>query len=193
MGVLKRSCGIAASVVVAGTLAACSGGTGSNGQPTESPQQTQAAGPQISNPKDASAVALCDLLPAQAATSLGFEPEGKINDGPKISPDAVDACMWRTPNGHDALQLAVNKDRSIQEYYDNKSTFTDYEELTIAGYPAVRANQGNPAQDGACSIFLAVSNTEMIHSFTTQTDVTDPCAISEKALEASIPTLPAAK
>ncbi|GGI92540.1 hypothetical protein GCM10011581_32120 [Saccharopolyspora subtropica] len=191
---LKRSGVLAAGVVLTGTLAACTGGgpTGDESPQSSGPTQAQ-TGPEISDPRSPFAVELCALLPADAATSLGLEPTGKVNDGPKISADAPESCAWRSRDGHTSVSLGRIKDRSIQEYYDNKSAFSDYQELTIAGHPAVRANQGDPAKDGYCVVFAAVSEREMLYAFTSDDNKTDPCGLAQKALEASIPTLPAAK
>ncbi|QIZ34126.1 DUF3558 domain-containing protein [Saccharopolyspora sp. ASAGF58] len=82
---------------------------------------------------------------------------------------------------------------SIQQIYDNRSTFSDFQELTIAGYPAARANQGDPAQDGWCDIYLATSENTMLRAFSRDASHADACGLAQRALEASIPTLPAAK
>ncbi|GAA0519837.1 hypothetical protein GCM10009545_22270 [Saccharopolyspora thermophila] len=185
---------LAAGVVLTSALAACTGGGPTGDEPPQSSQQTQAqTGPEISDPRSPFAVELCALLPPDAATSLGLEPTGEVYDGPKISPDSAESCVWETPDGHTSVALAPIKDRSIQEYYDHKSAFSDYQELTIAGHPAVRANQGDPAKDGFCAMFAAVSKREMLYAFTHEISKTDPCGLAQKALEASIPTLPPAK
>ncbi|GGI74919.1 hypothetical protein GCM10011581_09880 [Saccharopolyspora subtropica] len=190
----SRSRVLAAGVVLTGALAACTGGGPTGDEAPQSSQRTQAqTGPEISDPRSPFAVELCALLPADAATSLGLEPTGKVDDSPKISPDTSDSCVWRSADRHTSVSLAPIKDRSIQVYYDNKSAFSDYQELTIAGYPAVRANQGDPAKDGFCVVFAAVSERDMLFAFTHDISKTDPCGLAQKALEASIPTLPPAK
>ena len=85
--------------------------------------------------------------------------------------------------------------RSIQAYYDNKSKYRDFAELTIAGHPAVRANAGDPAQDGFCDIFLATKQDQILSAQASfiGLDGQDPCTLAQQALEASVPNLPAAK
>ncbi|MBQ0927124.1 DUF3558 family protein [Saccharopolyspora endophytica] len=188
MSLLKRGGAVAAGTVLTALLAACSG----TGAESPAPQQPQPAGPQISNPKDVSSADLCSLLPPEVATSLGVAPAGQMDDGPKIG-DSAEACVWRSPDGKDSVRLSVLTDRSIKTYYDSKSQYPDFQELTLADHPAVRANEGDPAKDGACSIFLGAADGQVVHSFATQTNITDPCALSQKALESSVPTWPAAK
>ena len=124
---------------------------------------------------------------------MSLNPTGERDDTPKISADTADACVWKSPDGHNSVSLSVLPDRSIKDYQANKAQYADYQELSVAGYPAVRANQADPAQAGSCSLFLAVSDHQMLGAFTIQSPITDPCASSQKALEATLPTLPAAK
>ena len=186
MSMVKRGGAITAGALLVVTIAGCSGGA-------ESPKQPQETGPAISNPKNASKVDLCSMLPPEGASAAGLDPAGEIDDSPKISDDIQESCVWKSPDGKTSLALSVLPDRSIEQYQANKAKYADYQELTIAGYPAVRANDADPAQSGACSIFLAVADHQMVYADTAQVDIADPCAVTQKALEATVPTLPAAK
>ncbi|MGI8307614.1 DUF3558 domain-containing protein [Saccharopolyspora hattusasensis] len=188
---LKRSTVIAASALVVGGLAACSGPDSSGGEPPRNPPQETATGPKVSDPRDPSAVDLCSLLPADKAVSLGYEGQGKVLKSP--SPDSPETCSWGTADRNNTVSLAPIKDRSIQDYYDNKSKFVDFQELTISGHPAVRANKGDPAKDGWCSIYLATTDSSLLYAFARDSSKADACGIAQKALEASVPTLPAAR
>lgn len=166
-------------------LAACS-----NAEPTAQPPQ-QSTSPeenssiQIPNPKNAAAVEPCDILSAQAAVELGFQPEGK-------SAHEGTGCRWYSEDRSRNIALIVLQDRSIREFYDSKSIYVDYEELTIADHPAVRANQGDPAEDGFCDFFLATDTNQLIQASGSDTSHADACGPARKALEAAVPNLPAA-
>lgn len=197
--VFKRGAAFGTGLVLAGFLTACSGSGQSSGgseeQPQGAPPKTESA---ISNPKDAAAVELCDLLPSDAATSLGLNPTGEIDDGPKIQSDMPDSCVWKGSEGNGlSVSLGVLNDRSIQEYHDSKATFSDFQGLQIANHPAVRANQGDPMQDGFCATFVGTKDGQVLGSFTAAPPLEvgefDPCTTAQKALEASVSALPAAE
>ncbi|MBE9376514.1 DUF3558 family protein [Saccharopolyspora sp. HNM0983] len=188
--VLKQGAVAGASVLLIGVLAACSEGA-QNDAPQPNPD-AQGGSVEIENPRNASAPELCDLLPAGAATSLGMGPDGEVDDSPSLSEDKPEACLWRSENGGKSVSLGPIEDRSIREYHDNKSTYSDYEELTVAGHPAVRANQGDPSQDGFCAMFLATDDRQLLYAHSHDVDTPNTCGLAQKALEASVPTLPAA-
>lgn len=193
---LKRFGRAGAGLVAAVCLAACSGGADQDeGKPTPS-AASDSGGIPIEAPKDAAANDVCDLLPADAATSLGFDPEGR-SIANMIEPDAPDGCEWKTPENRGAgVTLTSRGDRSIGEYHQNREVYSDFEELTIAGHPAVRANQGDPMQDGSCNVFLGTKDDQVLASQASanagEAGTTDPCDTALKALEASVPTLPQA-
>ncbi|MEU5850966.1 DUF3558 domain-containing protein [Saccharopolyspora shandongensis] len=195
MSVFKRSATIGTGLVLTGLLAACSGGQSPADRPPSSSAttQTQASGPQINSPKDAAAVDVCRLLPPEGATAAGLQPTGEISKN-LIDPSATDGCAWRDGNGTSVTMTPLS-DRSLQEYYENKSQYVDFQELNIAGHPAVRANEGDRMRDGFCNIFLATKDGQVLasQSDTNADGRTDPCNLAQKALEASVPTLPAAK
>ncbi|MGI8309338.1 DUF3558 domain-containing protein [Saccharopolyspora hattusasensis] len=186
---LKRGAVLGASLAMTALLAAC----GSQATPTPSgekpPQTTQASGPKISDPKDAAAVPPCDILPPDAATSLGLNPESK-----KLSESESQSCGWRSFDERDRLSFTAIPNRSLSSYLNNRSQFVDFEELTIAGHPAVRANRNDPQKLGSCSIFLATKDGQILSSIVSFFDKTkDPCGFAQHALEAAVPKLPAAK
>ncbi|GAA4619193.1 hypothetical protein GCM10023108_43050 [Saccharopolyspora hordei] len=192
---LKRSAIIGTGLVLTGLVAACSGGAspGDATQPPNAPTETQASGPKIDAPKDAAAVDVCNLLPAEGATAIGLKPEGELVEN-MIDAEAPPGCDWRTEDGT-SVMLTPLSDRSLQEYYDHKSMYVDFQELEIAGHPAVRANEGDRMKDGFCNIFLGTKDGQVLASQTAMISdgQTDPCDLAQKALEASVPTLPAAK
>lgn len=184
MGCSKVRAWSIAALAATMSLTACS-----SEEPAAQPPQpaTSEAAPavQISNPKDATAVDPCDILPNQTATELGLLPEGRPAEEENL-------CRWVSEDRSLYVSFTPLENRSIQEYYDNKTAFVDYGELTIAGYPTVRANQGNPAEDGFCDFFLATNDNQVLHAAGRDSSYTDPCGLAQKALEAAVSNLPAA-
>lgn len=187
MNTLKRSLVAGATIALTITMSACSGGSGNEPAPQPPPQGQ--AGPAISDPKDAAAVDLCQLLPADAATSLGLNPAGEV-ETTSVDPDMPPQCTWKSENGATTLSLGPSK-TSVQWYLDNKATFVDYRELNIAGHPTVQGNKADPAQTQNCWMYLGTMDNQVLGAFAFGT--ADPCSMTQKALEASVPTLPAAK
>ncbi|SFM66917.1 Protein of unknown function [Saccharopolyspora antimicrobica] len=186
---LKRGAILGASLAMTALLAACGSQTPDTGG-EQSPETAQTeSGSQISNPKDAAAVPPCDFLSAESASKLGLNPQGTD------SSDSISrSCGWYTPDERDRLALGEIANRPLSSYLDNRSQFADFEELTIAGHPAVRANRNDPKELGTCSIFLATKDDQILSSMASRFDKTnDPCGLAQQALEAAVPSLPAAK
>jgi len=173
---------IASSVFLGG----CSGSDSTaeeNPPASNTPSQSES---KVENPKNAANTHPCDFLSSEDASSLGFKPEGIP------SPDSPDElCIWETENGERSVSLGV-MDRKIQDYYDGKSFYPDYREFTIAGYPAVRANQGDPSADGICAMAVAINDNQVLTVTTMDLPIIDPCGLAQKSLEAAVPNLPAA-
>lgn len=197
----RRATTLAGGLVLATVLAACSGGSGAEGpstgakNPSAAPQAS--SGPEIANPKDAAAVDVCSLLSSEAATTLGVKLEGE-KDSNGLKSSLPDACTWESPDGGSSkISLTAIDGRSIQVYYRNQSTYVDFKKLTIAGYPAVRANRNDPMVGGSCSVFLATKKNQTVMSASRlnarDTGTVDPCMKAKKALGLSLPSWPAAK
>lgn len=189
--VLNRAALVGVGLLFAGMSSACSSGGDATGETTTPPKP---AGVQIENPKDALATDPCNLLTPEAAQSAGLNPVGRVSADP-LNADAAPGCIWDVAgqDGNNVLLTATNV--PIQSYLDRKSTYTDFQELNIAGHPAVRANNGDPARDGFCDIFLATKDGQNLaaQSDTNVGSGVDPCSLAQKALEASVPAIPAAK
>ncbi len=191
--VVKRSAILCAGATfICSTLTAC-GGSGGGTEGSPAPETQQPSGVTISAPKDAMAMDRCGLLPPDAATGLGLAAQGKEQSDP-LDPEAPSPCVWNSEDGKNRLSLTPLDGRSIQAYYDNKSKYVDFRELSIAGHPSVRANQGDPKQDGTCDIFLATKEGQILSAQAHVMDTSqDACGIAQKALEAAVATLPASK
>ncbi|MHA6798666.1 DUF3558 domain-containing protein [Bounagaea algeriensis] len=193
---LKRNAAASLLLAAAGVLTACSGGgSPEGGAQSESaqPEQSASSGKQVENPKNASGVSPCDFLSPQKAESLGMNPEGEERSSVTTGSQT---CGWDNPDSGNHLDMAVIEDRSIQSYLQKRNTYTDFAELDIAGYPAVRANKANPQEIGACDVFLATSENQVVSS---QIDImdgparNDPCGAAQQALEEAVSNIPDAK
>lgn len=201
---LRRSVTVVGGVVLSVVLASCSGGSGAeSGSPSSGGQSTDTSGSQssseveIANPKDASATDVCSLLSADAATELGLSPEGEKKSSLTGESDP-NSCYWKDPeDSATKSRFRVFGGRSIQSYYDNSGDFQDFKKLTISGYPAVRANKGDPMSAGSCNVYLATQQSQLVatsaHINAEDTGKIDPCARAKKALKLSISSWPAAK
>lgn len=202
MSTLRRTAiagiGLAASLVLAG-CAGSSGGENGSGD-TEAQKASKSSvpqasgGPEIASPKNAAAVDVCNLLPSDAAAKIGVKPQGEKQTN-SLNAETSPSCAWTSPDGRQFVSLAAFDGRSIQTYYKNKDSYVDFQKLTIAGYPAVRANKVDPKSSGSCALFLATKNNQVVGANVQTPDAgqVDPCGVGKKMLKLSLPTWPAAK
>lgn len=141
---------------------------------------------QVNSPKDPSNESPCDLVPAQTVHELGFHEEGE---------EAADGCTWKTTEGTVQLSIGVVPERSLQDYRDEAKKYSDFGELTIAGHPAVRANSGDPKADGKCELVVAANGEQAVSAEAKIPSgaTADPCSLANQALEAGVPSWPAAE
>lgn len=141
---------------------------------------------QVASPKDPSNESPCDLVPGQTVHELGFHQEGE---------EAADGCTWKTGEGGVQLSIGVAPDRSLQDYRDEAGKYSDFGELTIGGHPAVRANSGNPREDGRCELVVAANDEQAVAAKAKIPSgaTADPCALAQQALAAGVPSWPVAE
>lgn len=197
----RHAAAAGAGLILTMILTACSGGSGAEGTPgsnqTQQPATSQvSSGPEIANPKNATAMDVCSLLPGKAAGTLGVQSDGE-KDSNDLKSSLPDACVWESPgSGATKISLTAIDDRSIQEYYDNSAQYADFKKLTIADYPAVRANKNDPMVGGSCYVFLASKRNQVVMSSARlnakDTGKVDPCDMAKKALKLSVSSWPAA-
>lgn len=183
---------LACSVLFSSLLAACSSGQEA-GQSPQSPAPNP-DGISVSDPKDPATVDSCSLLPAQGAESVGLAPEGRKSSS-SFADDDDNRCLWSSSDGAAGASLAVFADRTLQDYYGNSGQYVDFQKLTIAGHPAVRANEKDPMADGMCSIFVASKPDQVVQAASDVPDprTANPCDLAKKTLESAVPSWPAAK
>ncbi len=186
----------AMALVCAGALAGCASGgdeeTGTADQAQGDPSQEKQSGVQIDNPKDASQVDLCGLLPPELAEKFGLSAEGEPDQSITTGEET---CSWSSADEGSGLNIAAIADRSLQTYLDNSDQYVDFEQVQIAGHPAVRANEGNPQEDGYCDFFVALNDNQMLSSQATvaNSDPDDPCQIAREGAEEAVSNIPDAK
>ncbi|MHA6797815.1 DUF3558 domain-containing protein [Bounagaea algeriensis] len=186
----------AMALVSAGALAGCTSGgdegTGTADQARGQPSQEKQSGVQIDNPKDASQIDLCGLISPESAEKFGFSPQGKSEASITTGEET---CTWNNLNEGSGLDITAIGDRSLQTYLDNREQYTDFEQVQIAGHPAVRANKGEPPQEGGrfCDFFVALNDNQVLSSQATAAnpDVDDPCQISRQGAEEAVSNIPA--
>ncbi|WP_157062906.1 DUF3558 domain-containing protein [Actinopolyspora mortivallis] len=192
---LRRLARLGAGVLVV-VLAGCSAGAGQQdppeGQPSSSSPET-GSGMEIAHPKDAAAVDVCDLLPEEAATSLGVQQQGEKSTN-NLAGSGTPACTWESREGKTKVSLSPAPGRSIRTYRQHKSEYVDYKEFEISGYSVVQANRVKPSEAGSCGMFLVAQEKQLVQSFVTlpveQVGKTDPCSLARKALRLSVSSWP---
>ncbi|WP_223208223.1 DUF3558 family protein [Actinopolyspora erythraea] len=187
-------------------LASCSfgssddGGSGSGADPggsvNSTPSSSKGSGVDISSPKNATGVDVCELLSPEAAKQLGIKPSGERREN-DLDPDVEDSCKYGDSlDGDLSVSLAAFDDRQIVSYYENKEMYAIFEKIGIAGHPAVVAAKQDPMKSGTCSVFLASKQDQVVGAVVTvaadDTGKKDPCVPAKKALKLSLPSWPAA-
>ncbi|WP_192827083.1 DUF3558 family protein [Actinopolyspora erythraea] len=198
---MRRGAVAAGGVLLSVVLVGCSSGSAERNEDsadttTSGSTSSASAGSAIPNPKDATAVDVCELLPEDVATQLGVQPEGKKRDN-VLGATETDNCTWKSQGGLISVAMSPVKDRSLDTYYNNQSEYVDFERITVQGNPGVRANKVKPMGSGSCGMFLATQQSQLVQSFailqSEEAGVTDPCALAKKALRLSLPSWPAAE
>ncbi len=143
-------------------------------------------GVQVESPKDPSNESPCDLVPSQTIHELGFHEEGE---------ETADGCAWKSAGGGVELAIGVVADRSLQDFRDESTKYSDFGELTVAAHPAVRANSGDPKADGKCELVVAANGEQAVSAKAKIPSgaTADPCALAQRALDAGVPSWPAAE
>ncbi|WP_176797810.1 DUF3558 domain-containing protein [Actinopolyspora mzabensis] len=198
---MRRSGVIAGGVLLSVVLAGCSSGSAeqngdsagtTTGESTSSSESS--SGSAIANPKDATAVGVCELLPKEAAVQLGVQPQGEKEE---VESGSAPACVWESAEDFTSVSLSPVQGRSLDTYYEHESEYVDFERITVHGHPGVRSNRVKPMESGSCGMHVAVQEDQLVQSFTTvpsdDTGSADPCALAKKALRLSLPSWPAAE
>lgn len=141
----------------------------------------------VPEPKDARAVAACDLLTDDQVRQLGLVPgSGEQRDqGPRIQ-----TCVWSSAI-HPANPVSIQKNVDtplpvLDGQYLIRDTLLFYEEREVAGHPALRAELSDT---GTCTITVAVSDYQGVAA-TADQPASDPCTTSTRMAEFVLSNLP---
>ncbi|MBK0870873.1 DUF3558 domain-containing protein [Saccharopolyspora sp. HNM0986] len=178
---------------VGAALAGCAvGAQDPNGSGQAAPAPSDSS---IPYPKSPSTMDVCDLLPAQAAESMGLVPQGEKKSN-RLDPSVPPHCSWKSPDGGTTFSFDAFSGRKIEQYYGNPDNARTFEKVQLVGHPAVLSADA-PKQDGTCSYFWAANDDEVVGSVAqvqvSERQTKDPCEMAKKAFEMSAPTWPAAK
>ncbi|MGJ7908997.1 DUF3558 domain-containing protein [Actinopolyspora sp. H202] len=200
---IRRGSVIAGGLVLTMALAACSSNsTGQTGTPedTTTSNVTSSAsqsGTGITNPKNPVALEPCELLPNEATATLGVTTNGERTPN-DLKPNLPDLCVWKgETTDSKEVSLVAFPGRTIQQYYDNKSSYGYFEKLEVSGHPAVIGNTEDPTKSSGCAMYMAANENQIVLSSTfistENIGKTNPCDLAKQALELSLPSWPAAK
>ncbi|WP_083690891.1 DUF3558 domain-containing protein [Actinoalloteichus sp. GBA129-24] len=148
--------------------------------------------PAVANPKDATTLEICELVPHDVAVAAGFAPEGVLDSG-----GLLDACVWAAEEDRTAgVSVEVNDSSGgLSNIYGQRDQYADFREFEIAGHPALQATRAVWG-DGYCGIFIGLSDDQYL-SFRSsrgldQPDTMNPCEQAVRLAEAVVPGIPEA-
>ncbi|SDP81324.1 Protein of unknown function [Actinopolyspora xinjiangensis] len=197
---MRRGAVAAGGVLLSVVLVGCSSGSAEQNEDsadttTGGSTSSASSGSAIPNPKDATAVDVCELLPEDAAAQLGIYPDGRKSENDVSAPGTY-RCTWENED-FVSVSLSPVQGRSLDTYYEHESDYVDFERITVHGYPGVRSNKIKPMEAGSCGMHVAVQEDQLVQSFATvshdEIGSADPCALAKKALRLSLPSWPAAE
>ncbi|WP_245856812.1 DUF3558 domain-containing protein [Actinoalloteichus hoggarensis] len=153
----------------------------------ESPDATapQGLAPSVTDPRDVAGVDVCALLTPESAEDLGFAAEGEA----RTTGGGNASCVWESEAGSRVTLVTDVEREGLEEIYSRQSLYSDWEELEVAGHPAVRANEGEPTS--MCGYVVGVSDTQYLDvNYVRSGSEDEACAGALAVAEAVIPTLP---
>lgn len=136
----------------------------------------------------------CDMLTKAQASALKYDAEIGVPADQKEEPE----CKWRTATRDNfSIFLSADQPLGIAGLYQNKQQdpefYTYFEPVDIAGFPGVFADTYDDRPNGACGLFVGVTDTQIISLVGTVTrggpGQGDPCGLLKKVAEAAVKTM----
>ncbi|MGW0516250.1 DUF3558 domain-containing protein [Crossiella sp. NPDC003009] len=126
----------------------------------------------------------CETLTEAERRDLG------LPSPPTASAQADPAgCTWRDQDSGTAVLVELDP-LSLAQRYDREPGSAGVSVVKVAGYPAVRAQEGGDGR--GCEFRIGVSATEALHvAFSAPKAVPDACGSAQRVAEAVIGKLPA--
>lgn len=159
-------------------LAGCTGGAVDPAQPSP------ALAPPVAHPKDARGVDPCRLLTAPQLDALG------LTGGRREDSSGLVACGWNAKDHLYGVGNTIDTEpgrQGLTGTYSRRSGYALFEPLEIDGYPAVRAEL---VDTGDCTIYLGLSDTQVVDVSTISSGLKDTCSITKRAISAMLTNLP---
>ncbi|MBB5923917.1 hypothetical protein FHR81_004990 [Actinoalloteichus hoggarensis] len=164
---------------------------GDTGVPSP-PAGDDPAVPSVVDPKDATTLEICELVPHDVAVAAGFDPEGVPDSG-----GPIEACVWAAEEDRTAgVSVEVNDiSGGLSNIYGQRDEYADFREFEIAGHPALQATRAVWGE-GYCGIFIGLSDDQYLALRSSrgldQPDTTNPCEQAVRLAEAVVPGIPEA-
>jgi hypothetical protein len=175
---VKRLVAVAGMATLMVGVAACGNSTAGNVIPTTTTTASSTTSQPTTTSSSTSLASTdpCSLLPASAATSLGYPAQGKpSSDGGQPN------CGWAGTPG--VANVLILPSLGISQVVVNGGTLTD---ITVGSHQAKQLDQGN----GICRIALGVTPTSRVDvGIVTSGDPACPAVLAvAKAVEPNLPS-----
>ncbi|AIJ27111.1 DUF3558 domain-containing protein [Amycolatopsis methanolica] len=182
-----RTCLAAATVAAATLLTGCSSSGGTAAAPSTAPS----IDPSLRVPAPLAADALagnpCAGLSDGQASAIGLATPGEVIPGQTGS-----RCQWQSA-AHDANKIFISplavQDNGLTGVYATRGASKYFEPTTVAGYPAVYADNADLRPNGSCALWVGVTDQLAVgvtSSILVGPNATNPCPIVEEVAVAMV-------
>ena len=159
--------------------------------PAQQPSSSSPEAPKVNNPitnLEQFKQSPCDMVTDQQAKSLGFNP-GEPSEDATYGP----ACDWYDDSfGYFGLTLLNNQPLGIAGIYRNQEQgrYGYFEPVDVAGYPGVYADANDGRKEGACTLNVGVTDTQVVTvTALLNENEAEACDLALQAAEAAVKTM----
>lgn len=185
--VLLTSCGSTET----GTATTPAGNPEDTDTTQTSPDNSPGLAPPVPEPLDPEMLLSepCDLL-----TDTQLDQLGLVEYSSRIDSLGDHECTWaESEEGTRKISISAmgNNENGLSDIYAQREQYNHFEPTTINGYPAVIADPYTLLEDGACPLYVGITDqltAYTIAQFPIASD-DDPCPITQDVAEAMIDTL----
>ena len=143
----------------------------------------------VPDPKTAAGIPPCELLTRRQLVDLGLDPDTADAE----TRGSADSCAWHYADRSSVAFVTMTVEpgsMNLAGLYATRETFAVFEPTTVAGHPAVRADDTGA---GVCTLYVAVSDDQLVSADGNplgRLDLPDPCAPSRRIAEFVLSNLP---
>lgn len=180
-------------------LAACSDNPGNTptttAPPVTTPSLPDSGAPKVENPLDTARFETepCSVSPLAALEKAGMEFR-KAEEEPGFT--AGPRCKWfyrQDRYGVISGTFTAISDRGLSDLYDQRDEWAYFQELTIAGYPAVMYDGIERRDTGDCPLAVGIRD-DQTYDITASLDTQhpnrkDPCKVAKAFVEIALKTM----